>query len=440
MKLTVPEYANVYFELWRYLILHGGRGGAKTETTARILTAWGATKPLEIICAREFQASIEESVKETIEGAISECELEWFYDIQNNKIIGLNGTVFRFKGMARNIMSIKSWHNADLVWCEEANTVSKKSLEILLPTIRKPGSRIIFTMNRHSRSDAVDEMFIKPKIPPAGARVVKVGWRDNPWFTDELEQDRIRCQEYEPDRYPHIWEGEPDDSPDGAVVLPYSWLVACVDAHIKAGIEIVGPSHAGLDAADDGKDPWGYCRRRGPLICESWERKGEAHDVVPMAHMSSIMGGTTRLYYDAIGVGAAVKSEYRSIQHSYGVKPYRASDPVHGPTTAIVKGVKNKDFFARYNAQSWWNLRLRVINTRRLLRGENVKPEKCLFIDSKIDGLDNLILQLSQAVYDRDGSNRIKINKAPDDAASPNRADAAVMAFAHDCRRGLKQI
>lgn len=441
ISLEVPEWMEpVYQTPWRFLVPYGGRGGTKTESIGRFLLTEGYRKPLEIICGREFQNSMEESVKGTLEEVIEQCNWHWFWDIQANKILGRNGSVFRFKGLARNIMSIKSWHNADYFWGEEANTISKESLELLLPTIRKPGSRIIFTLNRHKRTDPVDKMFIQPATPPAGSLVIKVGYRDNPWFPAELEAERQRCLKDEPERYPHIWEGEPDDAPQGKVILPYGWLTECVDAHIKCGIEISGTKHAGLDAADGGKDNWAYVARQGSLITNYWEMPGEADDVCPKAHAHAMMDGVTRMYYDAIGVGAAVKPAIgKYTNRSYVIDAFKNSNKVRGENTRFVHKITNKDQFANYGAQCWWNLRLRVLNTRRLLRGEKVNPERCLFFDSTIDGIDSLLLQMSQAIWDYDGSNKIKIQKAPDDKESPNAADAAVMAFAFDLKKGLKQ-
>ena len=437
VNLDLAEPFLPLLEPWRYIVLHGGRGGAKTTAVSDVISGVKCiSKPLNIVCAREFQNSMEESVKTTLEESIAKMELDNFYEIQNNKILGKNGTVIRFKGLSRNIMSIKAWHNVDLVWIEEANTLSKASMELLIPTIRKPGSQIIFTMNRHRRDDPVDERFIGGSDPDAC--VVKVGWQDNPWFPAELETERLKCKENEPDRYPHIWEGEPDDQPDGKVIVPYAWLQECIDAHIKCKVKIEGPCHAGLDAADGGNDPWGYVRRRGPLILDTWAQKGEAWEVVPRANSESLAGGVVRVFYDAIGVGAAVKSEVSKFKHTYKLNKYIAGGKIQGKDRYILKGVKNKDFFSKFNAQCWWNLRLRCINTRKLLRGEKVNPAKCLFFDSKIESLDKLLLELSQALYDYDASNRIKIIKAPDDAASPNMADACTMAFAYDCRRGLK--
>jgi hypothetical protein len=157
-----------------------------------------------------------------------------------------------------------------------------------------------------------------------------------------------------------------------------------------------------------------------------------------VAHQSNSQHGTTMMHYDAIGVGAAVPPEMSKIKPKYAVRKYIAGGAVQGAEREMLRKVMNKDFFAKLNAQAWWNLRLRVVNTRKLLRGEKVNPAKCLFFDSKIHGLDKLLLELSQALYDYDASNRIKIIKAPKDAQSPNLADACTMAFVYDIRRGLK--
>lgn len=445
IKLDIPDVFRPFFDengnfrKSRYKVAYGGRGGSKTTMFAMFLVIKAMQQKLDIICARESQTVIAESVKGTIEAVIERWGIEGFWEIQRSVIIGNNGSMFRFKGLEYNRMSIKGWHNTDIVWVEEANTLSKESFDILLPTLRRPGSELWFSLNRHKRTDVVDEAFIQPKPAPIDSIIIKTNWQDNPWFPEELEKERQRCKLNEPDRYPHVWEGLPDDSPDGHVILPYAWLQECVDAHRKLEIDPVGTPHSGLDAADGGADPWGYCVRRGALIVDAWEMPGEAGDVVPVAHRHNQQHGVFRMYYDAIGVGAAVKPAIKPLAPKYRVEAYMASSSVKGPDRQFVQGVRNKDFFAKYNAQSWWNIRMRVTRTRRLLRGDEVDVSLCLFIDSSIDKLDALLLQLSQATYDRDGSNRIAINKAPSDMASPNMADAVVQAFAYDVRRGLRE-
>lgn len=181
-------------------------------------------------------------------------------------ILGANGTRVAFKGFARNIMSIKGLEDYDIVWVEEGQSLAHKSLELLRPSIRKPGSQIWFSMNRHDRAGAVDEMFFSESGPPPKSTVIKVNYDDNPFFPDEMEDERLLCLETTPERYPHIWLGEPDDGASEYVLLPYSWLLKCVDAHKDLNVDISGIRHAGLDPNDGGADLNGYADRYGPLL------------------------------------------------------------------------------------------------------------------------------------------------------------------------------
>jgi phage terminase large subunit len=451
-KIKMPAWSSVIFKKYRYLGIHGGRGSSKTWSVADALIILGSEEKLNIVCGREFQSSIDESVKTTLENSIHRQGLSDKYVILDTKIFGVNGTRFRFKGFARNPQSIKGLEDIDICWVEEAHTLSKKSLEILLPTIRKPGSRIIFTWNRNKTSDAVDKLFLGPDGPPEDSIVVKVNYYDNPFFTDELEAERLRCLKYQPERYPHIWEGEPDHGDNKYKVLPYAMLRDCVDAHIKLGIEVNGMRHSGLDPADaeDG-DTNAYALRKSSLLesVDEWKVK-YLHQTAARADFKNRSNGVIKMYYDAGGLGAGIKSDLSRLpknpEDGSGPDPGRFipvlfGGKVKGPDKVYTKNGKqkilNKDFFFRHNSQLWWNVRLRAENTIKALDKENVDIDKCFFISSKIYSLEKLLIELSQCVYD-DSSGKLKVDKKPDGAESPNLADAVVLAFAADTKKGLK--
>ena len=150
IKAQFPEILKFLSEPYRYKILFGGRGSGKSWGVARELLIQGAMRqnPLRILCAREIQRSIKQSVHQLLSDQIQELGLGGFYDVLENEIRGRNGTKFSFTGLANNtVESIKSYEGVDRVWIEEAQTVSKKSWDILIPTIRKPGSEIWVTFN-----------------------------------------------------------------------------------------------------------------------------------------------------------------------------------------------------------------------------------------------------------------------------------------------------
>ena len=182
-RLQVPIAFQELYRPHRYKVYWGGRGGAKSTAFADALISQGMVRPLRILCTREKQNSIKESVHALIKNRIEFYKLEGWH-ITNQDIRHENGTRFFFMGLWNNIDSIKSVDGVDICWVEEANTVSDQSWQKLIPTIRKSGSEIWASFNPELKSDAVYQRFVLH--PPKDAVVVKVSWRDNPWFGSEL--------------------------------------------------------------------------------------------------------------------------------------------------------------------------------------------------------------------------------------------------------------
>lgn len=201
-----PEKLSFLFQPSRYKVLHGGRGGAKSWGVARALLIQGTQQPLRILCAREFQTSIKDSVHHLLDAQIDALKLRDFYRVQKADIAGVNGTEIVFTGLRNNTSAIKSFEGIDRAWVEEAQTVSKSSWKDLIPTIRKDGSEIWLTFNPSLESDETYQRFVVK--PPTGAIVRKINWSDNPWFNDVLNQERLDDLARNPDEYRNIWEGE----------------------------------------------------------------------------------------------------------------------------------------------------------------------------------------------------------------------------------------
>lgn len=202
-----PEKLQCLFEPHRFKILYGGRGGAKSWGVARALLIQGAERPLRILCGREFQNSIGDSVHQLLRSQIDELGLTDFYQVQNALITGINGTEIVFAGLRNNTTRIKSFEGIDRAWIEEAQTVSRKSWKDLIPTIRKAGSEIWVTFNPELESDETFQRFVVH--PPTDSVVVKINWRDNPWFHETtLPQDRLDDLARDPEGYRNVWEGE----------------------------------------------------------------------------------------------------------------------------------------------------------------------------------------------------------------------------------------
>ncbi len=172
-------------------------------------------KPLRILCAREIQNSIADSSYQLLKDQIKSLGLEDFYTITNTEIRGENGSLFIFSGLKHNVDSIKSKEGIDIVWVDEAANVSKASWDKLIPTIRKDGSQIIVTFNVDIEEGETYQRFVVD--PPTNAIVLKLTYRDNPWFPEVLEQERVDCLRKDPIGYDNIWEGNPKAAVEGAV-------------------------------------------------------------------------------------------------------------------------------------------------------------------------------------------------------------------------------
>lgn len=214
-NLELPEKLGFLLEPHRYKITHGGRGGAKSWGYAGALLALGAQKPLRIPCCREIQKSIADSVHALLKSRIANTPLESFYRVTETYIEGKNGTLFTFHGLKHNVANIKSLEGADICWVEEAQAVTKSSWSTLIPTIRKPNSEIWISFNPELETDETYQRFVKS--PPTGAKVVKIGWEDNPWFPGVLKQELEDLKARNHDEYLNVWEGECKLTLDGAV-------------------------------------------------------------------------------------------------------------------------------------------------------------------------------------------------------------------------------
>lgn len=202
----------------RYKGAYGGRGSAKSHFFAESLVEKCLMKPgTRWVCVREVQRSLKESVKRLVEDKIQAWGVGSQFMFRHDSTITPGGGIILYQGMQDHTAeSIKSLEGFDGAWGEEAQTMSARSLEMLRPTIRTPGSEIWFSWNPRSATDPVDD-FLRGLIPPKNAAVVRANWRDNPWFPLELEDEREHDLKAKPDRYMHIWEGDYEPTAIGAI-------------------------------------------------------------------------------------------------------------------------------------------------------------------------------------------------------------------------------
>lgn len=208
-SLELPEAFEGLFEPYRFKVFYGGRGGGKSRAFAGALSVLAASGPERILCAREVQNSIRDSVKRLLDDEIDRLGLRSMYVSTDTEIrCPATGSLFLFSGLRLNPEKLKSFEGITRVWIEEAETVSERSLDLLIPTIRADGSEIWMSYNPDRVNGAVHKKFVL-NAPPPRSLVRKVTWRDNPWFPDVLDEERRHCLATDPDKYDHVWEGNP---------------------------------------------------------------------------------------------------------------------------------------------------------------------------------------------------------------------------------------
>ena len=238
ISIQFPPAMQDIFTPARYKVYYGGRGSSKSWTVAQFLIVQSLRKKCLILCAREHQTTLAESVHRLLSGIIDRHNLGKFFKVTQTNITSITGSEFIFKGLAQNVEGIKSMEGVDYCWVEEAEKVSTRSWDVLIPTIRKPGSEILIVFNPADEHDATYQRFIVNTPPDMIRR--KVNYVDNPWFPDVLRKEMEHLKSVDYERYSHVWEGE---------------LRSASDAQIFKGHFVVEPfSSGGVDLFRYGMD------------------------------------------------------------------------------------------------------------------------------------------------------------------------------------------
>lgn len=263
----------------RYKVAYGGRGSTKSWNFARALLGLGNSRRLRILCAREFQNSIADSVHKLLADQIAMLRFAE-YQVQKTAITNrLTGTEFLFAGLRHNIESIKSMEGVDICWVEEAERVSEASWQVLIPTIRKPGSEIWVSFNPAQENDPTYQRFVvHPPTNPDGtsaAIVRKVSWKDNPWLPEVLRQEAEYLRRTDPEAYQHVWEGDTWGRSD-AQVFNGKWIIDEFTPEPQKTAEWFGP-YFGAD--------WGFAVDPTALV-RCWVHKGKDKDGRPFEDLA----------------------------------------------------------------------------------------------------------------------------------------------------------
>lgn len=447
-KVMIADVFAPLFKPKRYKVFFGGRGGAKSWGFAQALLLLGAQEPKRILCTRELQDSIQESVHRLLSDTVTRLGLDPFYEIQNNVIRGINGSNVIFEGLKNNTTKIKSMEGVDIVWCEEAEAITELSWDLLIPTIRKSGSEIWISFNPADEMDETYQRFVKPyeaEIFRNGfyehddIYVAKVGYADNPWFPDVLRREMEECKRTNPKKWAHIWDGQCNADYSDSIIQP-EWVDAAIDAHSKLGFKPLGVRCIGFDPADTGDDAKATAIRHGSVVLSVTQWKdGDVSDAIDRAFGQAFDTRCTDMVYDSIGVGAAVKVglEQRIANSAINVTGFGGGDRVTDPDSEYEGDRLNKNVFKNKRAQWWWYLRDRFEKTYRAVeKGEYIDPDELISLSSDIPDLSLLKSELCRVQRKRSTANTlIQLESKPEmkkrGVNSPNMADALVMCFAN---------
>lgn len=453
----------------RIKIAVGGRGSQKSTGVGDIMIMF-TDKGERICCSREFQNSIDDSVHENLCQEIDRLGVEGFTTL-NNEIRSNSGGEIFYKGLARNITSLKSLAGVKRLWIEEGESVSRKSLKVLTPSIRSSAAsnnndedppEIWITMNRGSSTGAIAQKYLKraeASLKKTGRyeddliMVVQLNWRDNPWFPPELEQERQ--DDYDNlsrSEYDAIWENEYDDTVPGAIIKP-EWFDAAVDAHKLDRLKKVFTPHgariAAHDPFDDGNDAGGYSLRHSSIIeYVKSKSSGEIDEVCDWATGLAISHNADWFVWDGDGMGTGLKrqvalafdgkhTKYHIFKGSLSGKGQDNAGQVYMPDSAD-RDTKPKTYaqtFKNNRAQYYTQLAMRFYNTYRcVVKGEYVDPDEMISINSEgVENLDALRAQVCKIPKKKNNNGLIQIMSKQDmkvlEIDSPNETDSIMMSL-----------
>lgn len=425
----------------RNRVLHGGRSSSKSWDAAGFATFLADNYKLRILCVRQFQNKISESVYALLKIQIDRFGLRSRFDVQRNKIISTKtGSEFMFYGLWRSIDEIKSLESVDVLWIEEAHNLTEEQWKILEPTIRKEGSQVWVIFNPRLASDFTYQRFVVN--PPPNTIVRQINYGENQFLSATMRGIIESAKAEDEEEFRHIYLGEPK-SDDEAAVIRRSWVMASIDAHKRLGFEPTGAHRMGFDVADSGDDKCATVYAHGSVVswADMWSGKeDELLKSCARVYQSALARGRAKIIFDSIGVGASAGAKFGEINDARPPNDrltydrFNAGGAVVRPDAIYAHGTRNRDMFSNIKAQAWWLLADRFKATYAAINGGAYKPEDLLCLDSSMPNIEKLIDELCTPRRDYDPAGRVKVESKKDLAErgvkSPNLADALVMAYA----------
>lgn len=227
-QIDLPFYVVDLFEPVRHVAWHGGRGGGKSRTVATALVMQAMDRHERVLCGRETQRSIKDSSKRLLDDEIDRLGVRAAFTSTETEIRGPHDSLFLFNGVRGNASGLKSVEGVTTFWGDEAQAFSQGSIDTVIPTIRRPKSRLIWTWNPDLATDPIDALFRSEEGPPPGSIVREINYTDNKWFPDVLrtEMEFVRARDH--DKYMHIWRGQYRQNSEARVFR--NWRVEAFDS------------------------------------------------------------------------------------------------------------------------------------------------------------------------------------------------------------------
>lgn len=448
-----------------FKIIIGGRGSGKSIGIADIMTGLKMhVEAANIMCLREFQGSVEDSVHSVMKESVEERLGLSGWALQEKRITAPNGARTLYIGAARNPSSLRSIHGCKYGWWEEAQTASQRSLDDFIPTIiRTPGAECWFSANPMASGDPFSQKFIVPfksQLDKHGYyeddmhMIVVVNWRDNPWWNEESEA--LRKHDYATmtrAKYNHVWEGDFNDSVENSIILP-EWFDAAIDAHLNERVKEAFEPHGAIVAAhdpfDDGGDAGGFCIRHGSIIKKVKSKDtGTIDEVCDWATGLALEEGADWFVWDGDGMGTGLRRQvsdaFKGTRTSFHMfkgslsgkgqdnaqlryMPADGDDATDTPKTYA-------DTFKNNRAQYYAETARRFKNTYNcIVKGRYIDPAEMISLCSEgIDDMVSLRSQLCRVPSKPNAQGLLQIMSKEEmkkmGIASPNDADTVMMSM-----------
>lgn len=391
------EYRELFNPKWRYIVYHGGRGSLKSHSVARAILIRGRQSKLRILCTRELQKSIKDSVHKLLSDLIEQYELTDYVILKDSITNTVTGTEILFTGIRNNTNEIKSMEGIDICWVEEAQSITEESINVLTPTIRKPGSQIIFTFNRLTELDPVYVRFVvnKPTNTYAAQVNYDVALREG-WLPDVLQQEMEDDKQF-PDLFSHKWLGEPISQVDNAIIDRDKAREA-----MNRTVSDEGAEEVGVDVARMGNDRSTFYKRKGFKVTGHQEHsKTSLTDLATRLEHFINFNKQVRIKIDDTGVGGGLTDIMKERGYSVVAINFGSS-----PT--------DKDRYTNLISEAWFHLQT--------------------IIDKIQLPLDNdLLMELTTRKWRMDSRGRRAVESKEDykkrGYRSPDKADGLIMCY-----------